>query len=135
MHPFRRLAPLALALLLAGCAHTSRTKHVPIESRPTPPQPTTGGATTTKPKPATAPHATPSSTASLHHRVANDTLAVHAAMARCAGRTLLPDQGSTMDAVNSLLADVRLALAQGDATHAESLARQARSLASSLGCP
>jgi len=54
---------------------------------------------------------------------------------KCAGRQLLPDQESVYDTVRSLLTQTRGALQTGELWRAESLARKARQLASSLNCP
>ena len=48
---------------------------------------------------------------------------------RCARVHLLPEQESTIDSANQLLAEVRAALAQGDVAHAATLARNAESCA------
>jgi len=132
-----RLATRARALLLAaalagGCA-PHRAKHVPIDARPTPAQP--GQAA-----PAPAPRrsraaAVAPAPATLRSRIASDTLAVRAAIRRCGGRTLLPEQESTIGGLSAQLAQVRAAIAAGDLSRAASLAREARSLASSLACP
>jgi len=129
----RRFALGLLLALAAGCATTParHVKHVPIDARPTPAQP---GEPAPAAKPRT-PAPTAPAPATLHSRVAADTLAVWSAIRRCAGRKLLPEQESTMDGLAQQLAQVRAALAAGDLPHAESLARQARSLAASLGCP
>lgn len=63
-----------------------------------------------------------------------DSLAAHAALARCGQRRLLPDQESTIDSARQLLADTRAAAIRGDLSRAESLARQARQLTNSLDC-
>lgn len=68
-------------------------------------------------------------------RVVADTTAAGQAMRKCAGRALLPDQESVFDTVRSLLAQTAAALGSGELWRAESLARKARQLASSLSCP
>lgn len=68
-------------------------------------------------------------------RVVADTTAAGQAMRKCAGRALLPDQESVFDTVRGLLAQTSAALASGELWRAESLARKARQLASSLSCP
>jgi hypothetical protein len=60
---------------------------------------------------------------------------VKAAVARCARHRLLPEQESTIDATLRLLGEARLAIADGDMARAASLAREARQLSTSLGCP
>lgn len=67
--------------------------------------------------------------------MASDTLAATAALRRCARHQLLPEQESTIDATLRLLEQTRAALGQGDHARAASLAREARQLAASLGCP
>lgn len=68
-------------------------------------------------------------------RVVADTTAAGQAMRKCSGKTLLPDQESVYDTVRSLLGQTTAALASGELWRAESLARKARQLASSLSCP
>jgi len=138
----RVLASVALAALLltmlAGCAHQGRyTRGVPIDARPTPRQPSTEA---TAPAPAAeSPSQNGESNAkarqTLVARIVADTTAASAAARRCATRTLLPDQESVFDTVRSLLLQTHSAMATGEYTRAESLARKARSLAASLSCP
>jgi hypothetical protein len=47
----------------------------------------------------------------------------------------LPDQENVLDATLTYLADTREALRKDELSRAESLARKARQLASSLNCP
>ncbi|HUK63939.1 MAG TPA: hypothetical protein VLV15_11410 [Dongiaceae bacterium] len=68
-------------------------------------------------------------------RTVADTTTAGQAVRRCANRALQPDQDATADAVRSLLAQTRAALGSGELWRAESLARKARQLASSLDCP
>ena len=68
-------------------------------------------------------------------RVVADTTAAGLAMRKCTGKSLLPDQESVFDTVRSLLGQTTAALASGELWRAESLARKARQLASSLSCP
>lgn len=68
-------------------------------------------------------------------RAAADTVLVAQALKKCSGRQLLPDQESVYDTVRSLLSQTRGALQSGELWRAESLARKARQLASSLSCP
>jgi len=82
------------------------------------------------------PHsATPSGEDQLRALAARDTLAATKALARCAGKTLMAEQESTVDAAMKLLTDTRQALARGDVARARSLARNARQLTTSLDCP
>ncbi len=68
-------------------------------------------------------------------RTVADTTHAGQALRRCSGRAVMPDQEATLDAVRNLLAQTRAALASGELWRAESLARKARQLASSLNCP
>ncbi len=107
-------------MALIGCAHRA-PRPVSIDSRTVTPSPE-------------AAHTAPSP-ASLEARVAADTLAASLAIRRCAGRRLLAEQESTVASATQLLAETRDALAINDLARAESLARQARQLTRSLGCP
>lgn len=64
-----------------------------------------------------------------------DTTAAGQAIRKCGGRPLQPDQETVVDSVRSFLAQTRTALQSGELWRAESLARKARQLASSLNCP
>ena len=77
----------------------------------------------------------PSERRSALARTAADTTVAGSAVRHCGGRALMPDQQATFDAVRSLLDQTRAALASGELWRAESLARKARQLASSLDCP
>jgi hypothetical protein len=68
-------------------------------------------------------------------RTVADTTSAGQAVRHCGGRAMQPDQEATADAVRSLLAQTRAALGSGELWRAESLARKARQLASSLDCP
>jgi len=68
-------------------------------------------------------------------RIVADTTAAGAAVRKCSGRKLLPDQESVFDTARSLLGQVRGALERDELWRAESLARKARQLAASLNCP
>jgi hypothetical protein len=68
-------------------------------------------------------------------RTVADTTSAGQALRKCGARALQPDQDATADAVRNLLAQTRAALASGELWRAESLARKARQLASSLNCP
>ena len=131
------LTAAALALTVAGCARTSRTRTRPvsIDARPTPPQPAATPAATTQA--ARTPAAPPPAKAApaARPRFEADTLAARAAFTRCSGRRLLPEQESTLDSVRRLLFDARTAALRGDSAHAQSLGREALQLARSLNCP
>jgi hypothetical protein len=127
-----------LLSLAAGCAH--RPHGTSIDSRPTPAQPgpfsTAVPDTNAELRPA-PPNPTPvrPPNGGGAARAAADTLAARRALNRCAGRKLLPEQESTIVSVSSLLRSAQAALLREDFIRAESLARQARQLAGSLGCP
>jgi hypothetical protein len=138
---------------------------VPVDSRPTPPteaRPTVdmpavsdtvpvqpprvspGNSTPPAPPAGTTPEAPPPPVESVVSpaerrqalaRIVADTTAAGAAVRRCSGRTLLPDQESVFDTARSLLGQTRTALERDELWRAESLARKARQLASSLNCP
>jgi hypothetical protein len=149
-------------LALSGCAtagHRAGLRGVPIEQRPTPPQPppdsTLAQREVPEPTPTTppAPAATPSARepaptptppvqtvmsaedrrASLE-RIVADTTAAGAAVRRCDGKTLLPDQESVYETTRSYLTQARAAITRGELWSAEGLARKARQLALSLEC-
>jgi len=127
-----------LLSLAAGCAH--RPHGTSIDSRPTPAQP--GPFTTAAPDTIEGPRPAPTNPSTTRPpagggaaRAAADTLAARRALNRCAGRKLLPEQESTIVSVSSLLRSAQAALLREDFVRAESLARQARQLAGSLGCP
>jgi hypothetical protein len=63
-----------------------------------------------------------------------DTNAARAALARCAGRKLLPDQEGIYEAAVKLLDQARAAFQTGDVAEAASHARRARQTAAALDC-
>ena len=139
------LLAAVLILSLGGCARASHRAHRPvsIDARPSPPQPPPEPASRSGAHPpATAPASTLPAHPALaavtpvpaHSRMVSDTLAAHAVLERCGRRRLLPDQESIVDSARQLLAETRAAAMRGDATRAESLARQVRQLTSSLDC-
>jgi hypothetical protein len=67
-------------------------------------------------------------------RIVADTTAAGAAVRKCAGRELLPDQESVFETTRSLLSQTRSAVQREELWRAESLARKARQLALSLDC-
>ena len=136
----RRWSATAVPLLVVACVSCAHApgngRSVPIDSRPTPPQPVTvpgnePGASDVPP-PAPQPSREPPKTAEA--RLAADTLAAASAIRRCAGRSLLAEQESTVEAASRLLAEVREAIAAGDMPRAEARARVARQLTRSLVC-
>ena len=139
--PWLKVSALALCLctLATACAHQPprRRVGVNIESRPTPTPPDSaslargGAGAGARPRPVVMSDQTRRATISS---LAADTTAARAALKRCAGRKLLPDQEGVFDATTSALIDVRAAFASGNLARAESLARQAKQLSTSLTC-
>jgi hypothetical protein len=125
--------PLAL-LLIAGCAAPHHRAGVPIDSRPTPPVPDTTRAQTGTPQYGTEDTWSKSTKSTVESRIEADTTAARNALTRCTGKKLLAEQEATAESTERLLADVRRALGAADLSRAESLARQAKQLASSIGC-
>ncbi len=134
-------AVLVAMAVLGGCAVYHPQPGRPIEERPRPPQPPAEPPAVTNSTPASdsaptaPPQMTPSGEENVRTLVARDTTAVAKALARCNGKSLLPEQESTYDATLQLMAQTRAALARGDLAHARSLARNARQLVTSLDCP
>lgn len=137
--PWLKVSALALCLctLATACAHQppKRRVGVNIESRPTPAPPDSAslarGGTGARPRPVVMSDQTRRATISS---LAADTTAARAALRRCAGRKLLPDQEGVFDATTKVLMDVRAMFATGNLARAESLARQAKQLSTSLTC-
>ncbi len=136
--PWWKVSALAMCLctLATACAHQSpkRRVGVNIESRPTPAPPDSAGVAGgagARPRPVVMSSETRRATLSS---LAADTTAARAALNRCAGRKLLPDQEGVFEATTRALMDVRATAVTGDLARAESLARQAKQLASSLTC-
>src|SRR5262249_13391675 len=135
---------LLVGLLDAGCAHRPRQVGVPIEQRPTPPQPppedsARPGAPTASPTPAPNAGTQGSMDAAEREqtlqRIVADTTAASAAVRKCAAsRSLLPDQESVFETTQGYLVQARAALRRNELWEAESLARKARQLALSLEC-
>jgi len=151
------LALLVAAFALMGCAGRAAKlgpPGVPVDSRPTPPpvEPSAPADTASARAGAAKPPAvaepspepppppvesviSPEERRQTLARIVADTTAAGAAVRRCAGRTLLPDQESVFDTARSLLGQTRAAIALDELWRAESLARKARQLAASLSCP
>lgn len=155
-----RVLPAALIVVLVlgvgSCAHRQKAPPgVSIDQRPTPPQPLPEAA---KPAPSNGTPATtapsrgngganateeprietvmsPEERRQAMARVVADSSAASAAVKKCSTRKLLPDQESVFETTQSLLAQTREALGRAEVWRAESLARKARQLASSLDCP
>jgi len=134
-HAIAWIALIAGVLACAGCAHK---QGVPVESRPTPPQPTAPNSTEVPPTSTTAKEAAPvvppAATNARLTRIAADTTAVAIALRKCAGKNLLPDQEGVYESASRLMVEARAAIAIQDWSRAESTARQARQLAGSLSC-
>jgi hypothetical protein len=161
-----RFVPALLAasslIGVTGCA-TFRHRHappgVPIEQRPTPPQPPDTAATvpaepvpadasatssgvgkaapqtsTPAPPPPVETAMSPEERAATLARIVADTTSASAAVKKCAGKDLLPDQESVFETARSMLLQARAAIAHEELWRAESLARKARQLALSLDC-
>ena len=159
------LVLLLAALVLTGCAARGRraAPGVPVESRPTPPQPPPEAVappdsdrvnvpapnnpppghapaqdtarTPEAPPPPVESVITPDERRQTLARIVADTTAAGGSVRKCAGRNLLPDQESVFDTARSLLGQARAALERDELWRAESLARKARQLAASLNCP
>lgn len=138
----------ALALSSAGCATLAGrrpTRPVSIDDRPTPPQgDTTGvhhptiesGTRTSRAGEVKVEGAmSPEERQQLLARVVADTTDAGAAARRCRTQRLLPDQENVVEATLGLLSEARQALLRDELWRAESLARKAKQLASSLNCP
>ena len=125
-------------LVIMGCATThGPAPRVPVESRPTPPQPPPPPPDQPAPEPAAEPAPpppTPVQVNALMTRAVVDTTEARAALARCGGRKLLPDQEGIYDATLKLLDAARAAMLRGDALGASSEARRARQTAAALDC-
>ena len=140
------LAGLALVQLHTGCAMFGGSGGVPIDSRPTPPQPppadstqngdSSGASTDTGiEQPPPQGEVAPEERQQMLARISADTTAAGIVIRRCASRQLLPDQEATFDSARDLLSRTRLALEADEVWRAESLARRARQLAAALRCP
>lgn len=146
---------------LFGRKAPSTAAGVPIEKRPSPVVPDTTLAVVVEPstapanpppmngaeKPAPQPQPTPPAPAppveaamspeerqASLTRIIADTTAAGAAVRKCLGRELLPDQESVFETTRSLLSQTRSAVQREELWRAESLARKARQLALSLDC-
>jgi hypothetical protein len=135
----RNRVAMATILVIAGCSHAPHG--VSVDSRPTPKQPAAattpaaGEGTPGNPAPTVGDATSASERQVRMRRIVADTSAVNAAMRRCAGRRLLPDQETTLESTRGLMAQTRAALARDELWRAESLARKAHQLAGALDCP
>ena len=112
----------------------------PAAPNGTTPAPTPPAASPAEPAPETPPPPvesvmSPEERRQTITRIVADTTAAGAAVRKCSGRKLLPDQESVFDTARNLLGQVRGALERDELWRAESLARKARQLAASLNCP
>ena len=121
----------------------------PVASQPPPPPPPPPQLSTPRPpavdhavaEPETLPPVavgsvmTPDERRAALARIVADTTATGVAVRKCGSRALLPDQESVLETTRSLLDQARAALERDELWRAESLARKARQLASSLECP
>jgi hypothetical protein len=126
------VAGLLACSVAAGCAQRAG---VPIESRPTPPQPGPVSGAPAPPAGSAPAPGSPAAVPTLRQRIAADTLAARRALRRCAGRRLLVEQEMTFESITRLLIEARSALGAGRLDRAAVVAREARTLSSSLGCP
>jgi len=137
--PARRAASaltvfLALALL-PGCAifGGARPAGVPIEKRPTPKQPAPADTVAVE-RIRVEPVVQADERQLLMEKVVADTTEAGAAVRRCRGRKLLPEQESTIESTLNFLREATDALKLGELSRAEQSARKARALAASLRC-
>jgi hypothetical protein len=128
----RSWAFLALIVppLICGCSSRRWAGSVPVESRPMPQQPAEGDTVSL----ATEPARPPDDLDALRTRVVADTTWAGQRVRRCMAQELLPDQEGIVEAALGNLREARKALEAGDLKRAESNARTARQLASSLRC-
>jgi hypothetical protein len=117
-----------LGLPATNPAHTEKKENGHEDARET-------GPTQVNPPTQVEAVMSPAEAKQARDRAAADTVLVAQALKKCSGRQLLPDQESVYDTVRSLLSQTRGALQSGELWRAESLARKARQLASSLSCP
>ncbi len=130
------VATLLVMPLLSGCAMFggSREAGVPIEKRPTPKQPAKADTVAVE-RIVVEPVVKADERELLMQKVIADTTEAGAAVRRCRGRTLLPEQESTIESTLNFLREARAALELGEISRAEQSARKAKALASSLRCP
>ena len=127
------LTILLMSIIVSSCAHAPRRRvGVNIEKRPTPVQPDPSGSV--QPGSNRVVVMTSQTLHSTIATIAADTAAARASLTRCGSRKLLPDQEGVFDTTTQLLILVREALSVVNFTRAQSLARQAKSLAVSIGC-
>jgi len=129
------LAAAALLALLPGCAifGGQRAAGVPIENRPTPKQPAPADTVAVE-RIRVEPVVEANERDLMMERVVADTTEAGAAVRRCLGRKLLPEQESTIESTLNFLREARDALRLGELSRAEQSARKAKALASSLRC-
>lgn len=131
-----RWTPLFLVPLLAGCAtFGGRTQPtgVPIEKRPTPRQPAPRDTAVVE-RIQVEPVVQADERVQLTAKVVADTTEAGAAVRRCLGRKLLPEQEMTIESTLNFLREARQQLELGELSRAEQSARKAKALAASLRC-
>lgn len=134
-HSQRSVLPAVTLLFLSGCAvfgGAPGRKGVPIERRPTPAQPAADSARVERIQ--VEPVVQADERAQVMQRIVADTTEAGAAVRRCNGRKLLPEQESTIESTLNFLRDTRAALRAGELSRAESNARKAKALSASLRC-
>lgn len=137
----RLVRPFLIVLLavavppLSGCAIFGGTRPtgVPIERRPTPKQPAPGDTVAVE-RIQVEPVVQEDERAVLMAKVVADTTEAGAAVRRCHGRKLLPEQEMTIESTLNFLRETREQLKLGELSRAEQSARKAKALAASLRC-
>jgi hypothetical protein len=131
-----KLAAAVALIGLSGCAvfgGGARTTGVPIEQRPTPPQPAARDTIPVE-RIRVEPVVQEAEREVVMKQNVADTTEAGRAVRRCNGRKLLPEQESTIESTLNFLRDARTALKDGELSRAESNARKAKALAASLRC-
>jgi hypothetical protein len=135
--PSRVMLLVTLSFLLplvSGCAVFGyRSKGVPIDQRPTPKQPAASDTVAVE-RIRVEPVVQANDRALLMAKVVADTAEAGAAVRRCSGRKLLPEQESTIESTLNFLREAKSALRLGELSRAEQGARKAKALAASLRC-
>jgi hypothetical protein len=135
-----RRALLAIVLfstlpMVSACAIFGGAKPtgVPIETRATPKQPAAADTVAVE-RIRVEPVVQADEREVLMQKVVADTTEAGAAVRRCLGRKLLPEQESTIESTLNFLREARDALRLGELSRAEQSARKAKALAASLRC-
>lgn len=135
MRARRRLAVALILPMLSGCAifGGAKSSGVPIDRRPTP-KPPAATDTVAIERIRVEPVVQADERELLMAKVVADTTEAGAAVRRCQGRNLLPEQESTIESTLNFLREAREALKLGELSRAEQSARKAKALAASLRC-